>query len=754
MTVRSTPISKGLFSKRVGKAELISIPRIGKLDIVQQNLNVSQKDHVKDDQPDWSIPEISHTIAVGLKTAFRRHQELSPTILYTLVVKLLSQGQDLDSNTSDQNLLLDLVSAAARQGHRPSKSIIFRIYEYFDLLPPPDILSANLSWIADSVSEGAFFLRAELQRMDTDLYKESVAIFRNLGGYSRFYGASSFHLSSITRNSSKDEYVGLERAATLNSHGNNALHVAATSDQPSALSELLCRSSSRDINALNFRGETPLYRACMAGLTGNVLQLLSRSADASIRAPEGGPGCLHWIFQFDASDINLIADELIGHGASINIHSKQKIAILHHPFSLPIGTALHWAVEMSVLEAASALLRNGANPCLRDGSDPYEYDESVRHLDRLLPPDSILFSVAERPTMGLNAFDLAVKNRDYNMLDILFSKEFTNVANQTDEEGHSALHRLDAGHWLSTIHGTRVWKPCLEGSRLKQKEAVTRTVALLRHHGFQLDQLTKPQVPPPNGPKFNRLSPVMIAIKRCRVDTTEALIEAGANVECANDQGQTALHAFNLDYRNFSSLQSAIITALLHSEPDVNVRDMDGDTPLVVAARLQLTQVGQALLERGADFCVRGNAPVDVGYGINVLATFCSCTIDKACGHDEWMAMVLERFVLPGLRGGNKRIKEEVITNAGINGGNFLHATAQNGLRKCCQLLLLEGVMDCNQLRIGRKIKRRGGFRGIVTYYRTPLDEALKMIKPSKRRLQSSFSEKGKCLIHKRASRR
>ncbi|KAL9632394.1 MAG: hypothetical protein Q9164_005346 [Protoblastenia rupestris] len=355
------------------------------------------------------MPEISEYITPGLKAAFMRRENLPSGILHALIVKLLSQGHNLDSQIDDRDLLLDLVCAAARQGSGPSKSIIFRIYEYFDLTPPPDISSAKLSWIADSVSEGAFFLRSELQQADADIYADSVAAFRTSGGFNSPYATSSpLDLLSTAHGVSQDEYHELELTSPVNSHGDNALHIAAASDQSSILSELLCRSSPRDINSLNAFGETPLYRACKAGSASNVLQLLSQGADAFIRASEDGPGCLHWIFHFDASDINHIVDELVRHRAGVHIQSKQKIAIPCPPFTLPVGTALHWAVEMSVPEAVSALLRHGADPCLRDGRDPYEYDESVRPLDRILPLDDELFAVAERPTMGLNAFDLAV----------------------------------------------------------------------------------------------------------------------------------------------------------------------------------------------------------------------------------------------------------------------------------------------------------------------------------------------------------
>lgn len=711
--------------------------------MIQRTFGVDDLNFLKANQPDWRVPEISDNITDGLKNAFARNDELSATILYALVIQLLSQGQHLDSIINDQNLLLNLLCAAALKDHRPSQSIIFRIYAYFQRSPPPHVESSKSLWLAMSVSEGAHFVSAELQRINAHLHKDSVERFRNSGGYNRFFSTSSeLNPLDIVSWVSKEAHDSSNLTKPLNSRGDTALHIAAIQNQSPALLELLRISALTDINALNTFGETPLYRACVAGLTENVLQLLSRNADALLRPSEESPGCLHWIFQFDPEDINILVNELVSHGASVNARSIQAIGIPYYPFELPFGTALHWAVEMSAPEAVNALLRHRADACLRDGSDPYKFDQSVRHLDRILPHG--ICSVAGRPTLGLNAFDLAVKNRNYRILDILFSKSFTDVADLTDEQGHSALHRLDSAHWLYLKHGTRIWKPCIEGSKSEQQEAVDLTVALLREHGFQLDRLTRPQ-DAPEGYKFHRLTPLMMAVKRRNVDSIKSLVRAGANVGYINDTGKTALHAFGDDYQSLLGLQRAAITALLRPKPDVNVRDINGDSPLTMAARMMLTEVGLALLEHGADFCVRGSTATDVGYGQNVIGIFCRCEIHEKDERDEWMAMILTRFVFPSLGAPDKRIEDEVLTNAGFGGGNLLHFTAHHGLRRSCQLLLKAGMVDCNQLRRGSKIRRRDGIRGKIRYYLTPLDEALKKAGHKQTTWVSDFSATGMC---------
>ena len=705
------------------------------------------EDRLRDGYPDRDLLEFGKKITDNLKIAFKRNEGLSSTALYALITSILSQGPSLDSNNDDSNLLLDLLCAAARQGHRTSRSIIFRIYDYFEAPIPLDISKAKLSWIAESVSVGAFFLRPELQKMDAGLYDKSITSYRN--SRKLHFGCamlSSMISSGVTSKLSRNGRHSPEPADDPYALEEMVLQNAATTNPSSPLFNPQDSSGLEPVSTSTESEESLLYQACTVGSTSRVLDLLSRGTNASVRASERGPGCLHWMFQFDPDEIEFLVDKLISHGASIHIQSKQKIDLPYPPFVLPIGTALHWAVDMSVPQAVAALLRNGADPYLRDGSDPYAYDGNVRHLDRILPPSNTTFSIAERPTMGLNAFDLAVQNHDYSILNILFSEASLSIPDQLDEEGYSALHRLDGRHWLTTKYGTRIWKPCLDGSKPKQREGIIHTVNLLRDRSFELDRLSKPQQCAHSGIHFKRLSALMMAIKCGSVDSADALIKAGAKIECIDDGGQTGLHKFTGSYRYLSNMQSAMITALLRARPNVNIQDMHGNSPLAVAAISRLPEVGFALLRNGADICARGSIAVDVRFGQNVLAIFCSCDINEIQERDDWMAMILARFVFPKLREGNERIREEVVTNAGINGGNLLHFTAENGLKTCCRLLLEERVIDCNKLRRGQKIRRRDKVRGIVTHHRTPLDEALKSPKRLKR--WSNFSEKGTCLKH------
>ena len=138
---------------------------------------------------------------------------------------------------------------------------------------PPNLLSAKLSWMAEGVAAGCFFLRAELQQMNADIYVSSLAKFRASAGFNRAYPDSPRAQSLRTFHQIlQDNCPDLELSNPVNDYGDLVLHIAAGLGLEARLSTMLGRSSLKDINAVNDLGETPLYRACKAGSTGIVLQ--------------------------------------------------------------------------------------------------------------------------------------------------------------------------------------------------------------------------------------------------------------------------------------------------------------------------------------------------------------------------------------------------------------------------------------------------------------------------------------------------
>ena len=628
-----------------------------------------------------------------LRTLFEKHNLLAPDVLFAMVLKYLIYGRRLLEKPELQDLLLSLITEAAKQGNVPARAIIYRVHEYFGRKPAAEVERVRLDWISKAIQQGAFFLRNELLEQRPEMLNDAIKIFRDAGGYNMFYAfVHPETLSSASRKLSQTPLAGIDLSEPLNSSGDTLLHIFSATNRPEALSRLLDFALMSDINSINRRGQTPLYRASMAGVTQNVIMLLGRGADPKISPLPQGPTCLHWLFHFDSCDLSQIIDSFTKQGALIDAPAKCLTQFLHYPFEVCGGTPLHWAVEMSNPDAVMALIRHGANVSIRDGRDPYECDEAVRELDMILPPDNVSFSVPQAPTMGLNSIDLAVMKRDHRILKILLSGAPKHDVNETDEEGYTAVHRLDAGNWRWVNQGSLFFDPILRGSRDIQKTNLRETISVLSLHGYELDKLTRPQTP--NSYFIHGQTALMLAVTQGNEDTVAALLDLGAGVDIVNEEGNTALLSLT-DNNNFASepaVQASVTSLLLSKGANVSHRNCEGFSPLRKAAGLRLLTAVEIILQHGGSLCDRpfSFSPFDQeGKSKNVLASLTLRGDDPH--HDKWYSSFLRNIVFPRLKD-RRDLWHEVVEMADLNGGTVLHYTADNYLLDSCRLLLEAGV--------------------------------------------------------------
>lgn len=665
--------------------------------------------------------------ATSLRPAFSRNEPLSAEILCSLFMKHTGYDRRCHlENNSSRDLILALLHAGGQKGCQPLRALIYVVHEHFQVLPRADVAEAKLLWISEAVAGGAFFLRKALQRLDSSLLETSIRHFRDHGGYNQFYAAFDREsIEDILGHTSLENAVDLNRKASLNSRGDKLLHILSSVSGSPGLENILKLMDPREVNVANGYGETALYRACMAGEASNVLLLLSHGADPSIAPSCGGPTCLHWLFHFSPEAIDTIAKELVKHGSQIHSRSEQKIPMLHYPFTLPVGTPLHWAVEMSVAEATRSLLRLGADPSFRDGSDPYAHDENVRQLDMSLPPDLIGYSVAKTPTLGFSAIDVAVMNRDHGILDVLLSDDSGVDVNDTDEEGYTAVHRLDAGEWRYTAQGSAVWCPLFQGPTVTREGSLRKTVAVLLQHGFELDKLTKAKGWKESDFRFSGQTALMIAVAKGNSETVEILLDAGADVNIANTEGETALLSFTEACFNDKARQRKVVSLLLHANANLHARNSMHQMPVRLAALQGLEEVVMALLKHGADI---RDLKVDTNArsGVNPMHYLSICHSQQQSEHDAWFMSLLDLHVLPRLaQPEGLEIRSELLEKAGPREGTLLHLFARAGLVRSCAALV-KAKVPINSLR------RRKKFKSGVTIisYMTPLDEALKGGRP------------------------
>ena len=104
---------------------------------------------------------------------------------------------------------------------------------------------------------------------------------------------------------------------------------------------------------------------------------------------------------------------------------------------------------------------------------------------------------------------------------------------------------------------------------------------------------------------------LLIAVKNNNFLTAKFLIEKGANVNFQNEAGVSALHiASRIDTSDMDRIFDLLINT---RNLNVDIKDMEGYTPLMRAVEFEKLSVIQSLVKIGADLDVKNN------YGFNVM---------------------------------------------------------------------------------------------------------------------------------------
>ena len=693
-------------------------------------------------QYEWEVQEINIQNAKYLQQAFLRGESLSATVIDSLFLKMNPYEWQLQYNRRLRDELIQLLQAGVRQNSTLAKACICPVIDYFEIPAMLEIRECRYAWLAEAIITGSFHARQALRKFDAALQEDRIRKFRENGGYNQFYAhRASEIISKMERINISQTNASIENTYLSAEGGDSPLHVISSALNPT-FSHVLEKMAAQSVNSKNASGETPLYRACMAGVTSTVLKLLSKGANPTIAPRESGPTCLHWLFNFDPQDVEGVAKTLIASGADVHSISKDVIPAPHYPFTLPTGSPLHWAVEMSALDAVRTLLRLGANPQGRDGTDPYTYDHTVRDLAYASPQDQLACSVPTHRTLGFSAIDIAVKNWDYNALELLLSHQSSFDPNDCDEEGFTAFHRLDAGEWRYTAHMSQTWSPMYGGDPTVQEESLAKTVSVLCHKKFDIDRFSKPSAGWKNAHNIGERTPLMNAVAKGAPKVIMALVNAGADPNLADREGRTALLSVTERYTTSKELQAQIISILLSANADILLQDHQGCTPLLRAAACDLPEIVSTLVKHGANLSDRLSDPKATQDGWTPLAFLAENPARKYAQTDEWMVDMLRSFVIcvtPIAGQKSSPDTEEILERSTLDGRTLLHFAARNRLIRTCSILIEEAHVNLNGFR-KREKWRRGGK---VIDFRTPLDEAIKAKKGVARWVPRLVSEDG-----------
>ena len=106
----------------------------------------------------------------------------------------------------------------------------------------------------------------------------------------------------------------------------------------------------------------------------------------------------------------------------------------------------------------------------------------------------------------------------------------------------------------------------------------------------------------PNTATNRGVTALIVAANECHEETTDALIDGGADVNAATDEGKTALFYFVDKCLNYGSVRGyGVIYSLLDAGANPNIATSDGTTALMLAAEEDGDGIARMLIEAGAN---------------------------------------------------------------------------------------------------------------------------------------------------------
>ncbi|RSL98243.1 hypothetical protein CEP52_010406 [Fusarium oligoseptatum] len=598
----------------------------------------------------WEIPELRGELARDFLSMYLNNEShVSPAQAFGVFMNrqyfILKRFRD----TSTRDIYIRLLRTAALGGIMQARSLIFRYYEYFELVPDDHVEAHREEWTLASIATGDLAFSERTRSVNQRGFDDAMAKFHANGGYNRHYVHSKPALRSCINLDTRALQPGISTTEPLNEDGDYLSHVLASFRLPETLEILKTIVTPTTVNLVNAFGESLLYRACSCGATETVAFLLDLGADPTLRLGGDGPSCLHWLFVFHPEDIDQVADGLIGKGASVDVKTNHNHKMLYYPYRFPAGSPLHWAVEQYIF--------SGMPPPVQ----PNSIDDCLIEPPILGPKD------------GSSALDLAVQNWDAGIVCLLL--EYASSDTRASSSGIGVLHHLLAGdfRWISKIsqiYCPRYWPLVFEIDSLC----------------LAWDYLWGPET---------TCTALMLAVYMANMQVAEALLRAGADVNIAGSGGQTAIMELGEcyseveleteDYEFCKALQRQVMLLLLAHGARIDGRSNNGRSPILALAVGHHIGAVEVLLENGA---MINDVPVKCGTRQNdrqfpVLYDLAHPT--WAIARDIDLADMMRTYALPDL-------KQAVQIKPDPAGMTILHSFVVRGFIESTGVLLETGI--------------------------------------------------------------
>lgn len=376
-------------------------------------------------------------------------------------------------------------------------------------------------------------------------------------------------------------------ASMKDSDGNNALMSALSSSEDNNELVKYLISKKANLEDINNNSETPLLIAARVGNAQNVKLLISKKANQTVTNSEGYTPLLVAVL-YDKKDI---IELLLQKGSDIETKANDG------------STALIIAANKGYEETVELLLEKNANIEATENENnltplleavTYEHDNVV---NILLEKGS---NIEATTNDGQTSLHIAAVYGFKNLVETLLEKG-AEIEAKSDSlytplhlaaaEGYTDIVNilLEKGSNIESIDD-KDFTPLHLASMMGHKE----TVSLLLKHGANIEA------------SCDGLTPILLASTEKKHEVVELLIEEGAKFDITNSK-VCELVTGNLFDTAYETIFNAIIgnnieavKLFLDQGSSIEIKDDDGDTPLLLAVSEGHLNIVRLLLDKGA----------------------------------------------------------------------------------------------------------------------------------------------------------